>query len=76
MLLTKEVVTYVYEMQSKILSKEIKTYEVDSKEEAEELINEAERTSTARVTYKLTYKKATKKRDEYFILDITFSYEV
>jgi len=58
--------------------KEVHTYEVDTKDAAEDKIKEVEGVSKGTVTYKLSYKTKKVKGeivDEWYLIEITQAYE-
>jgi len=60
------------------LIKETKTYEVNTKPEAEDKIKEVEEASNGTVTYKLSYKTKKVKgeiADEWYLIEITQAYD-
>ena len=60
------------------LIKEVHTYEVNTKPEAEAKIKQVEESSNGTVTYKLTYKTKKAKGeiiDEWYLIEITQAYE-
>ena len=74
--LKKEVLTSKIESGAKFLVKKVLTYNASDKDEAERLISKTEENSDGLVTYNLKYKKETKKREAYYEVDITETFNI
>lgn len=69
--LKKKVTTHTIIDGAEFLTKQVLTWNASNKDEAERLITKAENESDGLVTYNLKHKKETKKREEYYQVDIT-----